>query len=69
MFYHVDLFYHRYLEHRGTHKGNMKQDALYSERFDQIEQAFYLFGFTKAVSWKWKDGGWDRGRGEKEGGR
>lgn len=39
----------RYLEHRGTHRGNARQDAIYSERFDQIEQAFYLFGFSKPV--------------------
>ena len=40
----------RYLEHRGTVKGSSKRNALFSEKFDQIESALYLFGFTKRVS-------------------
>jgi len=40
----------RYLEHRGTVKGSAKRNAIFSERFDLIESAFYLFGFSRQVS-------------------
>ena len=41
--------HHRYLEQRGTGKGSAKRNVIFSERFDQIEKIFYLFGFTQEV--------------------
>lgn len=31
-------------------KGSAKRNAIFSERFDLIESAFYLFGFSRQVS-------------------
>lgn len=43
------VHHHRYLEQRGTGKGSAKRNVIFSERFDQIEKIFYLFGFTQEV--------------------
>lgn len=46
-------YQHGYLEQRGTaHKGHKstRKEAMFSERFDQIEQTFQLFGFCEEVS-------------------
>ncbi|XP_064389484.1 myosin-IIIb-like isoform X3 [Halichondria panicea] len=41
--------HHKYLEHRGgTHKVNMKKDALFKKKFDLVDSAFKLFGFNKS---------------------
>jgi myosin-3 len=37
---------HHYLEQRGTAKGSAKSNAVFSERFEQIEKIFCLFGFS-----------------------
>ena len=41
--------HHRYLEQRGTGKGSAKRNAIFAERFEQIENIFRLFGFTEEV--------------------
>ena len=43
------VHHHRYLEQRGTGKGSAKRNAIFAERFDQIEKIFYLFGFKEEV--------------------
>lgn len=40
---------HHYLEQRGTAKGSAKRNAIFAERFGQIEKIFCLFGFTNEV--------------------
>lgn len=47
------IHHHRYLEQRGTGKGSAKRNVIFSERFDQIEKIFYLFGFTQEVYILW----------------
>ena len=39
----------RYLEQRGTVKASSKRNAMLSEQFDLIEDAFRLFGFSIMV--------------------
>ena len=40
---------HHYLEQRGTAKGSAKSNAVSSERFEEIEKIFCLFGFSSEV--------------------
>ena len=49
-YYYYYVITYRYLEHRGTHKGNTKKDAILKERFNLIDSAFELFGFSRRVS-------------------
>ena len=39
----------RYLEHRGTGKASQKRLA-FNEKFDLVQNAFRLFGFSQQVS-------------------
>ena len=43
------VHHHRYLEQRGTRKGSAKRNTIFAEKFEQIENIFYLFGFTNEV--------------------